>query len=465
MEDTRQFQSEIKESRKTFAESLELCTKKDDKEICEHEELFLTGIMQVLMYLLQQSDEYTLNLLQKKMQQVHLTDAKRYLHNLQSCGFTDDEVKRFYVTATIIGGENFFTSTLLNWVKTKEEGVAKDRVKLCIPVIGMVCSVLLAGGLFLLVGFLVPLILLPTSLLALNSAMYIWRETPGKLLHPLIVILQQKLYLALQGIRVQEFYPSKVPVETNKKQEIRSKIAEKKNRLLKRTLNTTPNRVENEYDIIQNLDDPAATPEYPLPPASVTDSDDPRPLSSHPPIPSPRDSKDFPPTPSPRDSKGLPPIPSSRNSKDLPPIPSPRNSKDLPPTPSPRNSKDLPPIPTIPSEYIHSDSTTNFYPLPGDNSTVTQFAPASGHASQYPPKALPKIPSVPPPTPIDNDNPVIPSYPLPQKELPSVPMPAIPAPVPIGSEEEEEQPSSYIFIDENLPSPPTHSPPPPELYR
>uniref|UniRef100_A0A7S4ILU4 Uncharacterized protein n=1 Tax=Vannella robusta TaxID=1487602 RepID=A0A7S4ILU4_9EUKA len=72
--------------------------------------------------------------------------------------------------------------------------------------------------------------MLPTSMLAVNTAMYVWRETPGKLLNPLLVILMQEVYLALQGISVQDFYPTNISREAEKATQIRNSVADAKKR-------------------------------------------------------------------------------------------------------------------------------------------------------------------------------------------------------------------------------------------
>ena len=217
---------EYSEARKSFESSIIYCTTKDDKEICELEELFLKGIMQVMLYLLDESDEVTKHTIIRSMDNVAHTDARRYIQNLTSCGFKDIEVIQFYVVAMIHGGDSFFVNCLLNWAKKKEEGVAVGRIKMVLPVVGMAFSVLLAIPIFLVFGLISPLILLPTSLLAVNTAMHIWRETPGKLLNPLLVILQQEVQLALQGIRVQEFYPNIAP-QKDKATQFRNAVSEK----------------------------------------------------------------------------------------------------------------------------------------------------------------------------------------------------------------------------------------------
>eukprot|EP00012_Vannella_robusta_P014454 CAMPEP_0206210250 /NCGR_PEP_ID=MMETSP0166-20121206/17429_1 /ASSEMBLY_ACC=CAM_ASM_000260 /TAXON_ID=95228 /ORGANISM="Vannella robusta, Strain DIVA3 518/3/11/1/6" /LENGTH=767 /DNA_ID=CAMNT_0053631875 /DNA_START=1118 /DNA_END=3418 /DNA_ORIENTATION=- len=218
------------ETRKNFDESIGYCTKKEDQEICFLEELFLKGIMQVMMFLLEESDQATLITINKAMDNVPHTDARRYINNLRACGFNDDQVINFFVSSIIHGGENFFTNCLLNWAKSKHEGEAVGRLKIALPIVGMAFSVMLAVPIFLVLGLLSPLILLPTSMLAVNTAMYVWRETPGKLLNPLLVILMQEVYLALQGISVQDFYPTNISREAEKATQIRNSVADAKKR-------------------------------------------------------------------------------------------------------------------------------------------------------------------------------------------------------------------------------------------
>lgn len=219
------------ESRKTFDKSIEFCTNSDDKEICFLEEIFLKGVMQVMMFLLSESDEITLVTITKAMENISHTDARRYIQNLKSCGFSDDEVINFYVSAIIHGGENFFSNCLLNWAKSKEEGEAVGIVKMILPIVGMAFSALLAVPIFLIFGLLSPLILIPASLFAVNSAMYIWRETPGKLLNPLLVILMQDVHLALQGIRVQDFYPQNCLYSKDSASQIRHSVSNSANNI------------------------------------------------------------------------------------------------------------------------------------------------------------------------------------------------------------------------------------------
>lgn len=89
-------------------------------------------------------------------------------------------------------------------VDSKQDTKEKiSGVKAAIPAIAITAQVVLAvTPLFALS----PMILIPVTMLTLNSAGHALRETPGRLLMPLIGVLNQRELLAFNGVRIEDYY-------------------------------------------------------------------------------------------------------------------------------------------------------------------------------------------------------------------------------------------------------------------
>jgi len=51
------------------------------------------------------------------------------------------------------------------------------------------------------------MIVFPFAMLTANSMLYVFRDTPGKLLSPLIALCMQRVILACHDIRIKNFFP------------------------------------------------------------------------------------------------------------------------------------------------------------------------------------------------------------------------------------------------------------------
>lgn len=184
--------------------SLNCCLDSENKEVLQMEELFLYGIFETVIEMRKELGEDKL----KIIEETPITpDIEEVIEKLKESGFKND--KHLHIIALHAMGKCNITSllfeTLENWLEAKKEGRSKSRMKVAIPFTLLGAQVTLFAA-FALIS---PLIVLPMTMLAANSLLYIYRDTPGKLLGPLIGLCIQRAVLAANGIKVRNYYPKR----------------------------------------------------------------------------------------------------------------------------------------------------------------------------------------------------------------------------------------------------------------
>eukprot|EP01096_Ripella_sp_DP13-Kostka_P004768 TRINITY_DN1722_c0_g1_i1.p1 TRINITY_DN1722_c0_g1~~TRINITY_DN1722_c0_g1_i1.p1 ORF type:complete len:610 (+),score=276.65 TRINITY_DN1722_c0_g1_i1:702-2531(+) len=195
---------EVKGTRKTFKQSINDCKNPSSFGMIELENYFSDMYLEVV-------DSYRAT--NKPDLHQHLQDVGDseqvlpLIQKLREARFVNDKSMKIMAAAALTGMTN---SSLDHVSETKEKVDSKQDTKekisgakAALPAIAITAQVVLAVTPFFALS---PMILIPVTMLTLNSAGHVLRETPGRLLMPLIAILNQRELLAFNGVRIEDYY-------------------------------------------------------------------------------------------------------------------------------------------------------------------------------------------------------------------------------------------------------------------
>ena len=182
---------EMKSARKTFKNALAVCTEADNEEMFRLEELFSSIVRNVALEKLQEDDpEYYLTLKQR----MESENVDEIITKLTMVGYSVMK----YIAITSIVRDEISKRSVDKWAESEKEGTAKNKAMIVVPIVAI--------GAQLALGVTSPLTIIPAFMLVRNTAAFVFRETPGRLLSPLIALLKQKDLLAFQGIKIDDYY-------------------------------------------------------------------------------------------------------------------------------------------------------------------------------------------------------------------------------------------------------------------
>ena len=185
---------ELEEIWKSHEDSLSCCQRPFDSEMLRLEEMLSALLFKVAIENVRTQNKEVYDNICEMMNQA---DEGR-LQRLHQAGYLDDELCRYIIATTqMLEDLGQLPDGMREWASSKGENMMGKKVAIGIPITMI--------GLQLALGFVSPLTLIPIFMLARNTTAYALKETPGRLLSPLVAILQQKNSLALRNIRVDLF--------------------------------------------------------------------------------------------------------------------------------------------------------------------------------------------------------------------------------------------------------------------
>jgi len=184
---------------KSFKNSIDFCKTPNNNQLAAMEELFLLSVAQSMDIIVKAASTEA-DFLQYEQQKAQV-NINPYRQNFVRCGFKNEEVMRFYVWLLSHGGDATIFYWLEEWAKKNTE--TTPIFKFAFP--AFMIGFQLVKALFL-AGALSPVILIPMTMLTLNTTLYIFRDTPGSLLMPLIAVLIQKVRLIVNGTNPNDFF-------------------------------------------------------------------------------------------------------------------------------------------------------------------------------------------------------------------------------------------------------------------
>ena len=196
------FKEQLKRRAKSSTTSSQCCMDPENEDILDMEALFVNGLFETVLALQKEVDPEKYESLQEELLS---PDLDELVERLQRCGFHNEQVLR--VVALHVLKESDFTKSLVEvmekWITSKREGRAKDRFRLVLPLAFLGLQLTLLATL----SIISPMIVFPFAMLTANSMLYVFRDTPGKLLSPLIALCMQRVILACHDIRIKNFFP------------------------------------------------------------------------------------------------------------------------------------------------------------------------------------------------------------------------------------------------------------------
>jgi len=192
---------EIKDQEKSWHKSIHLCMDPDDRTTSNLEELFLRMLLEYLKQNLPEEGQTTAPFHKGTVAKgaAH-PDVPRLRTMLKKADFENEELIDFASAIGALGaGAQLMNSVQVNkYVDSKKEGKILDTVMIAIP-ITMLC--LSAGPAFMAA--------VPAVMLARNSFMAVFEDTPGYLLGPMVAMMLHRVWLALGDVgSLSQFYPA-----------------------------------------------------------------------------------------------------------------------------------------------------------------------------------------------------------------------------------------------------------------
>lgn len=194
------FKKKLKARAKSSTKSLECCLNPDNEEIFEMEELFVVGVLEVIIAIYKEAAPEKWELLEKEMES---PDLDPIIEKLVNAGFVHENVTRLIALHVLKEGD--FTEPLFEvlekWCNDKREGRGKDRARLLVPLALLGVQITL----FTAFAIITPALAIPIAMLSANSLSYVLRDTPGKLLSPMIALTMQRVTLACHDIKIEKY--------------------------------------------------------------------------------------------------------------------------------------------------------------------------------------------------------------------------------------------------------------------
>ena len=193
----------MKGKHKNYLESFQCCLDTQNMEIPRMEELYLCGIIETYLALKKDLGE-EINI----EEAIEITlETEEIINRLRNSGIESERLLRFLSSqVNSSNGANFMEilfNTLDTWLQ-KGKSRKQDKMKIIIPFTLLSAQV----SLFAAFAIISPLIAIPVTMLTANCLIYVLKDTPGKLLGPLIALCIQSLILIGNDIKVEEYYPS-----------------------------------------------------------------------------------------------------------------------------------------------------------------------------------------------------------------------------------------------------------------
>lgn len=188
---------QLKQARKTHKEALECCLQQNNNELLQMEEIFSKLVKDILLSKLEDDNKQYCTILRERM---NSSDIDPLINNLKIVGYKDEELMKFIAASSSIQEEIASDGGISKWAESKAEGTAKKKAMIVAPIVMISAQLAL--------GVTSPLTVIPAILLVRNTAAYVFRETPGRLLSPLISLMKQKDILAYHSIKIDDYYPS-----------------------------------------------------------------------------------------------------------------------------------------------------------------------------------------------------------------------------------------------------------------
>jgi len=193
---------EVKARKLKYEQSRTLCHDLDNQEILNMEELFINAVFETIINIYQEADPEQWEILKE---QLYSPEIDRLMDNLLRSGFSGERNLRIIALHAMQEGklgEPLFDA-LQSWIAKKHEGHELDSVRLILPV--AVLGVQIA--LLITIALLTPMIVMPFALFTANSIAWVFKDTPGKLLSPVIGLCMQRIILGCHDVKIKDYYP------------------------------------------------------------------------------------------------------------------------------------------------------------------------------------------------------------------------------------------------------------------
>ena len=182
-------------ARKTYKSALAACLEARNEEIFHLEEIFSNLIRATVIESLKGNNG---GLLKEINSRSNCNSIEPYLTKLRAVGYKDEELIKYIASYTTIRGEVKFEDGTSEWADSKKEGDMKNKAMIAIPIVALTTTFAL--------GLTSPLTVIPAFMLVRNTAAFAFRETPGRLLSPLVGLIKQKDTLAFHDICIDDYY-------------------------------------------------------------------------------------------------------------------------------------------------------------------------------------------------------------------------------------------------------------------